>query len=289
MKTREHLRRLLREPGIVVAPGAYDPLSARIIAAQGFPAVYMTGYGTSASLLGLADVGLLTLTEMAGQAHRIAAVLDVPLIADADTGYGNPINVTRLVGEYERAGVAAFHIEDQTFPKRCGNMEGKTVIPAAEMVQKVRAAVRARTDPDLVIIARTDARDPNGIDDAIARGRAYYDAGADVVFVEGPRTRAEVEKIARELAGVPLLFNNSASGKAPLLTVQELEQLGFKIVIFPTHALYAAARAVQDLMASLKRTGDPTVFPISPEEFDRFNTIVGLDEIRELEKEFVTE
>ncbi|MBI4499490.1 MAG: isocitrate lyase/PEP mutase family protein [Chloroflexi bacterium] len=289
MSTRTHLRALLRQPGIVAAPGAYDCVSALVIAATGFPAVYMTGNGVSAAYLGAADVGLLTLTEMAGQAARIAAAVSVPVITDADTGYGNPLNVTRTVQEYERAGVAALHIEDQTFPKRCGNMEGKTVIPRPEMVQKVRAAVRARQDPDLVIIARTDARDPHGIADAIARGRAYAEAGADMVFVEGPRTREEIERVARELRGIPLVFNNSASGKVPPINVADLEALGFKLVIFPTHALYAATRAVQQFMAALRETGDPRKAPVDLVDFESFNSLIGLDRIRELEREFVTE
>jgi len=282
---RKGLRRLLAQPGIVVAPGAYDCLSARIIERAGFPAVYMTGYGISASFLGRPDVGLLTMTEMAGAAGRMAAAVSIPVIADADTGYGNPINVTRTVQEYERAGVAALHIEDQTWPKRCGNMEGKQVIPKEEMVQKVRAAVKARQDGDLVIIARTDAIAVNGLEDALERGRAYAKAGADVIFVEAPRNLEDVRAIAASIEA-PLLFNRTASGKAPPLSVAELEALGFKMVIFPTHALYAVSRTVAALMEEIKRTGSVAPSPDRLPSFDEFNDLIGLPEIRELEREF---
>src|SRR5437660_5708433 len=192
MRATTRLRELLSGPELLVAPGAYDALSARLITQAGFQAVYMTGFGTAASVLGQPDVGLLTMSEMVSRASALAAVVgDVPLIADADTGYGNPINVQRTIHEYERAGVAGLHIEDQVWPKKCGHMEGKQVIPMEEMVQKVRAAVDARQSPDFVIIARTDANAVNGLEDAIQRGRAYREAGADSVFIEATRSIAE--------------------------------------------------------------------------------------------------
>src|SRR5579871_1861342 len=228
------LRVLLAQPDLLVAPGAYDALSARLIAQAGFPAVYMTGFGTAASVLGQPDVGLLTMSEMVARAAALAAVVGgLPLIADADTGYGNPINVRRTVREYERAGVAAIHIEDQVWPKKCGHMEGKQVIPSDEMVQKIRAAVDARQDPDFVIIARTDANAVYGLEDALQRGRAYRDAGADVIFIEAPRSLEELQAIARTFEGVPLLYNWAESGKTPLLPLGDIHALGFKLVIFP--------------------------------------------------------
>src|SRR5690348_3319785 len=190
------LRALLEAGQTIVAPGAFDPLSARLVEEAGFPAVYMTGFGTSAALIGRPDVGLLTMTEMAGNAGRIAACVDIPVIADADTGYGNPLNVIRTIGAYEAAGVAGIHIEDQVAPKKCGHMEGKQVIAASEMAQKVRAAVDARTDPDFVIIARTDARAVEGLQSAIERASRYLDAGADVLFVEAVVNEAEAAAVA---------------------------------------------------------------------------------------------
>src|SRR5579864_890337 len=193
MRVTTRLRDLLAGPDLVVAPGAYDALSARLIAQAGFSVAYMTGFGTAASVLGQPDVGLLTMSEMVSRAAAVAAVVgDLPLIADADTGYGNPVNVRRTIREYERAGVAGLHIEDQVWPKKCGHMEGKQVIPMDEMVQKVRAAVEARQDPDFVIIARTDANAVNGLEDALQRGKAYREAGADVLFVEAPRSLNEL-------------------------------------------------------------------------------------------------
>ena len=200
MRVTSRLRELLAGPDLVVAPGAYDGLSARLIAQAGFSLVYMTGFGTAASVLGQPDVGLLTMSEMVGRAAALAAVSgDLPLIADADTGYGNPINVRRTIREYEHAGVAGLHIEDQVWPKKCGHMEGKQVIPMDEMVQKIRAAVDARQDPDFVIIARTDANAVNGLEDALLRGQAYREAGADVIFIEAPSINC---RIADHQAGI---------------------------------------------------------------------------------------
>ncbi|HEX2174231.1 MAG TPA: isocitrate lyase/PEP mutase family protein, partial [Dehalococcoidia bacterium] len=199
MRATTKLRQLLNEPGIVVAPGAYEGISARLIEAHGFRALYLTGAGTAATVLGQPDLGLTTLTEMAAHAAHVASAVSLPVIADADTGYGNALNVVRTVRDYERAGVAALHLEDQVFPKKCGHIAGKAVIPAKEFAQKIRAASEYRTDPDFVIIARTDARAVNGLDDAIERGNLYHEAGADVIFVEAPLSREEIERIAEEV------------------------------------------------------------------------------------------
>lgn len=201
------LRALLQNNEPILAPGAYDALSARLIETVGFPAVYMTGFGTAASRLGRPDVGLLTMSEMVDQAHRIVEAVERPVIADADTGYGNPINVIRTVQEYEQAGVAAIHLEDQVAPKKCGHMEGKQVIPTEEMVEKIRAAVAARTNDDFVIIARTDARAVEGLEAAINRAEHYRQAGADMLFVEAPQSKEEVRQIAEAFSETPLLFN----------------------------------------------------------------------------------
>ena len=209
------LRALLDSGQTIVAPGAFDSLSARLVEEAGFPAVYMTGFGTSAALIGRPDVGLLTMTEMVGHAGRIAACVDIPVIADADTGYGNPLNVIRTVGAYEAAGVAGIHIEDQVAPKKCGHLEGKQVIPAEEMVQKIRAAVEARTQPEFVIIARTDARAVEGLERALQRGRMYREAGADVLFIEALTSEAEAEEAARAFPGVPLAFQLGGGGQDP--------------------------------------------------------------------------
>src|SRR5579863_8105800 len=243
MRTTTRLRELLAGPDLLVAPGAYDALSARLIAQAGFSTVYMTGFGTAASVLGQPDVGLLTMSEMVSRASALAAVVgDLPLIADADTGYGNPINVRRTIREYEHAGVAGLHIEDQVWPKKCGHMEGKQVIPEDEMVQKIRAAVDARQDPNFVIIARTDANAVHSLADALHRGRAYRAAGADVLFIEAPRSIEELRTIEQTFPDVPLLYNWAESGKTPLLSLAEIHALGFKLVIFPVSLLFAATR-----------------------------------------------
>jgi carboxyvinyl-carboxyphosphonate phosphorylmutase len=287
MPVTTQLRVLLAQPDLLVAPGAYDALSARLIAQAGFSAVYMTGFGTAASVLGQPDVGLLTMSEMVSRAAALAAVVgDLPLIADADTGYGNPINVRRTVREYERAGVAAIHIEDQVWPKKCGHMEGKQVIPSDEMVQKIRAAVEARQNPDFVIIARTDANAVYGLEDALQRGRAYRDAGADVIFIEAPRSIEELRSIAQAFPDVPLLYNWAESGKTPLLSLEEIHALGFKLVIFPVSLLFAATHALLDLLEVLKQGKTPTAHAEGTVTFAQFTNHVGLPDIQALERRY---
>jgi methylisocitrate lyase len=250
----QRLRALLARDAILVAPGAFDALSAMLAARGGFEAMYMTGAGTVSALAGLPDVGLLSVTEMATNARYIANAVSIPVFADADTGYGNALNVMRTVREYEQAGLAGLHIEDQVAPKRCGHVAGKECVALDEMVGKVKAAVAARTDPDFVIIARTDARAPLGFDEAVRRGRAYAAAGADVIFPEALQTRQELTDYAREVRA-PLLANMTEFGKTPFLTARELEELGYRIVIFAVSAMRVALKAMQAFYADLKKAG----------------------------------
>ena len=280
------LREMIARRETVVAPGAYDALTARIMEQAGFPAVYMTGFGTAASLLGRPDVGLLTMSQMVDNARRIAQAVDVPLIADADTGYGNPLNVIRTVQEYELAGVSAIHIEDQVTPKKCGHMESKQVIAAPEMVEKIHAAIEARTSLDFLIIARTDARAVEGLDSALRRARMYREAGADMLFVEAPQSEQEVAQIASDLADSPLLFNFAEGGKTPPIPLARLRELGYRIVIFPIGALLAATTAVRKLAAELKTHGTPIALLSEMISFKEFNQMIGLSEIQELERRF---
>jgi carboxyvinyl-carboxyphosphonate phosphorylmutase len=271
---------------MVLAPGCYDPLGARLIEEAGFPAVYMTGFGTAAGRLGRPDVGLLTLSEMVDNARRIAQAVGVPVIADADTGYGNPLNVIRTVHEYEAAGVAAIHLEDQVMPKKCGHMEDKHLIGAGEMVAKVAAAVAARERPDFLIIARTDARAVEGLDGALERARRYRDAGADVLFVEAPESTDEITQIAEHFADVPLLFNYAEGGKTPPVTHEFLRDLGFRLVIFPLSTLLAVTAAMRSVLAEIKATGSPIELLPSMLSFDAFLDFIGVGEIRELAQRF---
>ena len=254
MRTTTKFRQLLQQPGIIQAPGAYDCLTAKLIQQAGFPAVYMTGAGTSVAQLGYADLGLATMSDMISNAGSIADILDVPLIADADTGYGGILNVRRTIRQYERAGVAAIHIEDQEMPKRSGHLDDKKVVSTEDMVQKLRAAVDARTDDDFTIIVRTDSIAVTGWEDAMNRCEEYIKAGADALFVEALRTPEEVEQVAKNIS-VPLLYNFVESGKSPLLSASELEKFGFKIVIYPGSALLSVTHVVQKVMAQLKETG----------------------------------
>jgi carboxyvinyl-carboxyphosphonate phosphorylmutase len=280
------LREMLAGPEPVLAPGAYDGLTARLIEKAGFEAVYMTGFGTAASLLGRPDIGLLTLSEMVDNARRIAQAVEVPVIADADNGYGNPINVIRTVQEYEAAGVSAIHIEDQVSPKKCGHMEGKQVISGSEMVEKVHAAVEARHSEDFVIIARTDARAVEGVDGALERARRYREAGADVLFVEAPQSEEEVAAVAEAFPDVPLLFNWVEGGKTPPVTFERLKELGFRLIIFPISTLLAATRSVQEILARIRADGSP--IPVMDRLFslEEFIDFIGMPEIRELEERF---
>ena len=280
------LRELLagREP--VPAPGAYDALSARLAEEAGFRAVYLTGFGVSASLLGRPDIGLLTMTEMVDTARRITSAVDVPVLADADTGYGNALNVIRTVQEYERAGVAGIHLEDQVSPKRCGHMTGKQVVPADTAVDKIRAAAEARRDADFVLIARTDARAVEGVEAAIERAHRYREAGADALFVEALETEAEIERVAAEFAGVPLLFNWVEGGRTPPVGLERLRELGFRLVICPITALLATTRALRNVYARVAADGTPIEAMADLPSFGEFTDLIGLPEVTRLSERF---
>lgn len=280
------LRELLAGDGPVVAPGAYDALSGRLVESAGFPAVYLSGFGVTASLIGRADVGLLTMTEMVQAARRLVSAVGVPVLADADTGYGNALNVIRTVQEYEAAGVAGIHLEDQVTPKRCGHLDGKEVIPADAMVDKVRAAVRARHDDDFVLIARTDARAVEGLEAAVDRARAYRDAGADVLFVEALQTEPEIEAVANEFRDTPLLFNWAEGGKTPPMSLDRIRGLGFRIVITPISGLLAATGAVRETLARIAAEGTPRAALDGRPSFRDFVDLVGLPEIEDIGKMF---
>lgn len=271
MTAARRLRELLRQDGIVIAPGAYDCITARMIEQAGFSAVYMTGAGTAATL-GFPDYGLVTMPEMVDNAGRIAAALSVPVIADADTGYGNELNVVRTVREYEQRGVAGIHIEDQGFPKKCGHLENKTIIPVDEYVPKIRAAAAAKRDPDFLIIARTDARAVLGFDEAIRRVNAALEAGADMAFVEAPQTLDEVASIPRLVRG-PCLLNLVWRGKTPDISFNEARAMGYKLAILPALLFTAVIGICDQLLADTKRTGrhPMPMIDIAPREaFRRF-------------------
>ncbi|WP_328610340.1 isocitrate lyase/PEP mutase family protein [Amycolatopsis sp. NBC_00345] len=279
MNARKALRQRLADGELVVAPGVFDGISAHLVARLGFAAGYLTGGGVAASGFGLPDIGLVTQTEMAERARMATRVLgDVPLIADADTGYGAELNVVRTVREYEAAGVAAIQLEDQAFPKKCGHLPDKELIPAADFAARLGAALDARTDPDLVLIARTDARGPLGLDAAIERANAYARAGADVIFVEAPQGVDEIERIAAEVEA-PLLINLVLGGLTPIESAERLQELGYAIAIHPSLPLGAAAFAMLTGLAELAGTDPKALVPGSPAEF--FD-LVGLAEWAEL-------
>jgi 2-methylisocitrate lyase-like PEP mutase family enzyme len=275
---------------MLVAPGIYDAYGARLAEMSGFEAAYMTGNGVSASLLGRADVGLVDLTLFAAHAHRAAAAIEIPLICDADTGYGNAVNVRRTVEEFEAAGVAAIHMEDQVAPKRCGHLPGsRPVIPLAEAARKIEAAVAARRDPDFIIIARTDAATGQGMDEAIRRGRAYAQAGADVVFVElksSPDVVAYLRRVTAEI-DAPALVNVEEAGVVGDLSVAQLAEIGFRIAIYPGLARYAAGFAIRDALDTLKRDGGTQAARARMLGFKEYNEVLKLSDIEQWEKKYL--
>lgn len=286
MKKTTRLKQLIQDPKVLLMPGAYDALSAKIIEAAGFQAVQASGYGFVASLLCRPDVGLATMTEMVNHTRNIVAAVDIPVMGDGDTGFGNAINVYRTVQEFERAGAAGLNLEDQVFPKRCGHMDGKEIIPLEEMVKKIEAAVKARNDRDFVINARTDAIAVAGVEEAVRRGNAYAKAGADLIFVEAPRTVEEIEYVVKEIKA-PVSINMLDFGRTPILPVAELERIGVARVSFPLTAVFAAAFAVREAMNHLMQHGNMLGYADRLTRFEEFTKLVGLPEIRELEKEFL--
>ena len=282
MKKTTLLKKLILDKEILVMPGAHDALSAKIIEQVGFKAVTIGGYAASAASLAKPDVSLMTLTEYLHIVRNVVEAMDIPLFVDGDTGHGNVTNVQRTVRLFESAGVAGFFIEDQVFPKRCGHMEGKQIIPTDEMVAKIKAAVDARVDNDLVIMARTDAVAVSGLDEAIERSNRYAEAGADLIFVEAPTSKEDMRRCNREIKA-PTNAIQIEGGKTPLLTVKELEELGFAVVVYPNITVYATAWMLRELWQGLKKNGTTKHFLDKIISFDEFNTLVGLDKIREKE------
>jgi 2-methylisocitrate lyase-like PEP mutase family enzyme len=287
MSPRQTLKRLLKRNQLLVAPGCFDGLSARLVQEAGFEAAYLSG-GAVARSMGIPDIGLVTLSESIERAAQVTAAITIPVIADADTGYGNAVNLVRTVREFERVGVAAIHIEDQITPKRCGHLDGKEVISLAEMEKKLQAALATRTDADFCIIARTDARGVNGLDDAIERGRAFAKLGVDAVFIEAPQSEEELAEIPRRLSGIPLLVNVFKGGKTPMLPMQRLQQMGYRIAIYPSETQRAAIHAMRAALATLKREGTTESIDESLTTFKDRDRVVGLDEWQKIERAYLT-
>jgi 2-methylisocitrate lyase-like PEP mutase family enzyme len=279
MKKTTLFKQYVRGPEIVMIPGVADPLCAKLAHQAGFKAVFLSGYAASAALLGAPDVGLLTMTEMVECARRIADAVDLPVFADGDNGHGNATNVTRTMRQFEQGGVAAIFFEDQVAPKRCGHMSGKQVIPAAEMTAKIRAAVDARSDADLLIMARTDALAVNGMEDALERMHRYLEAGADMSFVESPESVEQMQRITREIAA-PNMANMVPGGKTPTLTAPQLQELGFAVAAYPTMLTYTMARAAERALEHLQSRGTMAGLEDSMMDFGEFNRLIGLDQLR---------
>jgi 2,3-dimethylmalate lyase len=286
MSGARRLRELLSGDQLLVAPGVFDGISASLAARAGFRVAYMTGAGVSASGFGLPDIGLLTLTEMVERARMLVGILgDIPLIADADTGYGGLLNVQRTVRGYEAAGVAAIQIEDQEMPKKCGHTPGRRVVPAEEMVMKIRVAADARRDPETMIVARTDARTAHGLDEALRRAKLYEEAGADVIFVESPESEAELERIGREVSK-PLLANMVEFGKTPRVEADRLKKWGFDIAIYPGLGFSVAAEAMRQAWSFLKDKG--TSAGIEVPQYRGMHELMGFPDVWDFEKRWVS-
>src|SRR5712692_649528 len=277
MNQAERIRHLLKEKGVLVMPGVYDALSAKIAVRAGFEVIFITGYSVSATLLGEPDFGILTQTEVLSAAQRICSVAPTPVIVDADTGYGNAINVIRTVKELIRAGAAGMFLEDQVWPKRCGHMKGKQVIPLEEQLKKLGAVIDARGQDDLYIVARTDARQALGLEEAIGRGIAFKKLGADAVFIEAPESKEELREIARHVPG-PLVANMIERGVTPLMAPEELKEIGFQLIVWPLGPLYASAKALQRVYSTLHSQGTTVSILDHLLSFNEFNAIVGLDD-----------
>lgn len=281
--TTDRLRGLLDSRKLVVAPGVHDMVSVRLASTFGFDALYMTGFGTVASNLGLPDAGLATYTDMVERVRRMASMSSAPLIADGDTGYGGLLNVRHTVRGYEEAGAAAIQLEDQEFPKKCGHTPGRRVIPMEDMVKKIQVAVEARASRDFLVIARTDARTAQGLDEALRRGEAYAKAGADVLFIESPESVDEMREIGKRFA-IPLVANMVEKGRTPVLSRAELEEIGYRLAIFPVTALLAAVKAMSAVYEHLQRTGSSKGAPVALEDFSDLTGLMGFEDVWEFDK-----
>lgn len=278
----------LREKRLLSAPGVFEMVSAKMADSMGFEALYMTGYGTVASYLGLPDAGLASYADMVNRVQQFASITSTPMICDADTGYGGLLNVMHTVRGYEAAGACALQLEDQDFPKKCGHMLGRRVIPAEAMVEKIRVAVESRDDPNLLVIARTDARTTLGLDEALRRGELYAKAGADLLFIESPESVEEMERIGRAF-DVPLIANMVEGGRTPVLTRDELESLGYRLAIFPATAFLAAAAAMESVFQTILRDGGTTTLDTPLYEFQRFSKLMGFDWVSEFDRKYAAE
>jgi len=286
MKSRRSLREQLENKNkIIVLPGVFDALSARIAEQVGFEAMFQTGYGSSAALLGMPDFGFLNASETVDNARRIIRAVSVPVLVDADTGYGNPLNVWRIVRDLESLGAAGIFLEDQIWPKRCGHMAGKDVISKDDYIPKLKAALEARRSKDFVIVARTDARAPIGLGEAIERGKAYRKAGADVIFVEAPTSIQELKKVADEI-DAPLVANMIEDGVTPNLPASELLKLGYRVAVFPLSGLYSATYAMREVFEELKKTGATKQTRKMMVTFEDFNRFIDLQKYTDLEKRY---
>lgn len=286
MNRRQTLKKLLQRDRLLVAPGCFDGLSARLVEEAGFEAAYLSG-GAVARSMGIPDIGLVTMSESIERAVQVISAVKIPVIADADTGYGNAVNLVRTVQAFERVGVAAIHIEDQVTPKRCGHLDGKEVISLAEMKLKLKAALESRTDPDFCIIARTDARGVHGLDHAIARAKAFAELGVDAIFVEAPQSEEELAEIPRRLPGVALLVNVFKGGKTPMLPMQRLQQMGYRIAIYPSETQRAAIHAMRTALATLRRDGTTESIDEKLTSFKERDSVVGLDEWQKIERAYL--
>lgn len=286
MKTKAGmLRKLLESPGMIVAPGGFSPIAGIIAEKIGFKCMYMSGYGVSAFKLGYPDIGLMTMNESLDNARNMARAIDIPLIADCDTGYGNVLNMKRTVEEAELSGLAGIQIEDQVWPKRCGHMEGKQLISVDEMVNRIRIACDSRNDEDFVIVARTDANTVLGFEEAVNRLKKYREAGADVLFFESPTTEEQVEMIP-ELFDAPVMINMSEGAKTPIKTNKELEKLGYKLAIWPSSATWAAAKAIDTVFSELMEKGTTQGVLDKMYLFDEFNEMIGLQKAMDLAEKY---
>ena len=285
MTQTQKIRDALQQKGVLVMPGVYDCLSAKIASRAGFEVIFITGYSVSATFLGEPDFGLLTQTELLAASQRICSVTPLPVIVDADTGYGNAVNVIRTVRELIRGGAAGMFLEDQIWPKRCGHMKGKQVVALEEYLKKLRAAVDARGKDDFFIVARTDARQALGLEEAIRRGRAFKDAGADAVFIEAPNTKEEMREIGRSVPG-PLVANMIERGVTPLMGPEELKELGFQLIVWPLGPLYASARALENVYSTLRRAGTTHAIMDRLISFEDFHDIIGLKEKYALDEKY---